>query len=58
MDPNEGRQYIEHVKDEVVRGWDHVYNIYEEYIHPSDDEELGWCSASSASSDSNDALEN
>ena len=27
MDPNEGRRYIEPVKDEVVRGWDHAYYI-------------------------------
>ena len=27
MDPSEGRRYIEPVKDEVVRGWDHAYNI-------------------------------
>ena len=27
MDPNEGRKYIELVKDEFFRGWDHVYNI-------------------------------
>ena len=33
MDPNEGRRYIEPVKDEVVKGWDHVYNISEDYIH-------------------------
>ena len=24
MDPDEGRRYIELVKDEVVRGWDHA----------------------------------
>ena len=27
MDPNEGKRYIELVKDEVFRGWDHAYNI-------------------------------
>ena len=58
MDPNEGRQYIEPVKDEVVRGWDQVYNIYEDYIHPTANGELGWRSTSSVSSDSDDALEN
>ena len=32
MDPNEGWRYIEPVKDEVFRGWDHAHNIYEDYI--------------------------
>ena len=41
MDPNEGRQYIEPVKDEVVKGWDHAYNIYEYYIHPKTNGEIG-----------------
>ena len=27
MDPNEGRRYVELVKEEVVGGWDHAYNI-------------------------------
>ena len=27
MDSNEGQSYIEPVKDEAVRGWDHAYNI-------------------------------
>ena len=58
MDPQEGRRYIEPVKDEVDRSWDHAYNISEDYIHPTVDGELGWCSTSSASSDSEDALEN
>ena len=58
MDPNEGRRYIEPMKDEVVRGWDHAYNILEDYIHPTVDGELGWHNASSLSSDSDDALEN
>ena len=56
MDLNEGRRYIETVKDEVVRGWDHVYNIYKYYIHPTIGREMGWRSASCASSDSDDAL--
>ena len=37
MDPNEGRKYIEPIKDEVVREWDHAYNISEDYIHPTVD---------------------
>ena len=41
MDPSEGRRYIEPVKDEVVKGWDHAYNIFEDYIHPTADGELG-----------------
>ena len=58
MDPQVGRCYIEPVKDEVERSWDHAYNISEEYIHPAVDGKLGWHSASSVSSDSDDALEN
>ena len=58
MDPREGCRYIEPVKDEVGRSWDHAYNIYEEYIHPTIDGELGWHSISYTSSDSEDALEN
>ena len=58
MDPQEGRRYIDPVKDEVSRSWDHAYNISKDYIHPIIDGELGWRSASSASSESNDALEN
>ena len=58
MDPQEGWWYIEPVKDEVRRSWDHAYNISEDYIHPTIDGELGWYSASSMSSDSDDALEN
>ena len=58
MDPNEGGRYIEPVKDKVFRGWDHAYKISEYYVHPTTDGELGWCSASSASSDSDDSLEN
>ena len=58
MDPNKGRIYVELVKDEVVKGWDHAYNISKYYIHPNVDGELGWHNASSASSDFDDALEN
>ena len=55
MDPNEGHKYIETVKDEVVRGWDHAYKVLEDYIHPTNNGKLGWCSTSSASSDSDNA---
>ena len=58
MDPQEGNHYIEPVKDEVVRSWDHAYNISKDYIHPTVTGKLGWWSASSTSLDSNDALEN
>ena len=58
MDLDEGKRYIKLVKDEVVKGWDHAYNISEYYIHPTADEEFSWCSVISASSDSKDALEN
>ena len=34
MDPQEGQRYIEPIKDEVSRSWDHAYNISEDYIHP------------------------
>ena len=56
MDPQEGRWYIEPIKDEVGRGWDHAYNIFEDYIQPIVDGELEWRSASSNSSDFDDAL--
>ena len=58
MDPQEGRWYIEPIKDEDGRGWDHAYNIFEDYIHPTTEGKIIWCSASSASSDSDDALKN
>ena len=41
-----------------MRGWDHFYNIFEDYIHPTANKELGWHNASSTSSSSDDALEN
>ena len=44
-DPSEGRRNVEPVKEEVVGGWDHVYNISKEI-------------SSSTSLDSDDALEN
>ena len=52
IDTDEGRWYIEPIKDKVVRGWDHAYNISKYYIHPTADEELGWCNGSSVSSNS------
>ena len=58
MDPQEGRRYIEPIKDEVERSWDHAYNISEDYIHPTIDGKLGWHSTSSMSFDFEDALEN
>ena len=27
MDPNEGRRYVEPIKEEVIGGWDHAHNI-------------------------------
>ena len=41
LDPSEGRRYIKLVKEEFVGGWDHTYNILEDYIHPIVDGELG-----------------
>ena len=58
MDPQEGHQYIEPVRDEASRIWDHTYNISKDYIHATVDGELGWHNDSSSSSDSDDALEN
>ena len=58
MDPQEGYRYIEHLRDEAGRSWDHAYNISEDYIHPTIDGEIVWRSTSSTSSDSEDALEN
>ena len=58
MDPQKGRRYIKLVKDEVGRSWDYDYNISEDYIQPTINGKLGQCIASSASSDSDDALEN
>ena len=58
MDPNEGRRYIDLVKDKFVTVWDHAYNISEYYIHLTPNGELGWRSARSvSSSDPDDALE-
>ena len=58
MEPQEGRRYIELIKDEDGRGWDHAYNIFEDYIHVTVDGKLEWRSSSSVPSDSDDALEN
>ena len=37
MDPQEGRRYIEPVRDEAGRSWDHAYNISKDYVHPTVD---------------------
>ena len=58
LDPVEGWIYIEPMKEEVVGGWDHAYNISEYYINPTADEKIVWWSSISASSKSYDALEN
>ena len=58
MDPQEGRQYIEPIKDEFSRSWEHAYNIFEDYIHPTVNGELGYCSEIYTSSHFDDALEN
>ena len=58
MDPTEGWGYVELVRDEFVKWWDHAYNISKYYIHLIVDGELGWHSSSSVSSDFDDALEN
>ena len=46
------------MKDEAVRGWEHTYNISEDYIHPTIDGELGWKKYSSMSFNLEDVLEN
>ena len=58
LDPSKGRRYVEPVKEEVVGGWDHAYNILEDYVYPTTDGELRWRSLRSASSYFDDALEN
>ena len=42
MDPQEGRRYIEPVRDEAGRSWNHAYNISKDYIRLTIDGELGW----------------
>ena len=49
MDRNEGRRYIEPMKYEVVRGWDHAHNISDDYVHPIVYGELSWHSVVSIS---------
>ena len=56
--PKEGQRYVEPIKEEVVGGWDNSYNISKDYINPTIDKEMRWRSTSSASSNSEDALEN
>ena len=58
LDPSEGRRYVKPVKEEFVGGWDHAYNIYEDYIHPTAYEELDWKSSIYGLSDSDNALNN
>jgi hypothetical protein len=62
LDPDEGRRYIEPIREE-----DHAYeleNIYKlttrqhDYINPTADGNLSWRSESACSSDSEEALEN
>ena len=54
MDPQEGFQYIEPMRDEAGRSWDHAYNIFEDYSHPTVNGEFGWRGDSYASSDFDD----
>ena len=41
MGSSEERRYVEPVKEEVMGGWDNTYNIAEDYIHPTIDEDIG-----------------
>ena len=58
LDPLEGKQYVEPIKEKFVGGWDNIYNVYEGYINPTSDGELKWRSIISTYSNSNEALEN
>ena len=58
IDLSEGKRHVEPVREEFIGGWHHAYNIYEEYIHPTTDEEFGWKSSISVLSDSDDVLKN
>ena len=58
MEPTKLQRDVEPVKEEDVRGWDHAYNISEDYIHLNANGELDWWSSRSASFESDDALEN
>ena len=58
LDPIEGQLYAETINDKVVGGWDHTYNLFEDYINPSPHGELGWCRTSSTSSNFEETLKN
>ena len=40
LDPLEGHQYFEPIKDKVMGGWDNTYNVSKDYINPTADGEL------------------
>ena len=56
LDPLEGQQYVEPVKDEVMGWWDNAYNVSKDYINPTTNGELGWKSINSTSSYYDEAL--
>ena len=56
LDPLEGQQYVEKIKDEVVGGCDNAYNVSKGYINPTANGELGWKSIKSTYSYYDEAL--
>ena len=58
LDPLEEQQYVETIKEKFMGGWDNSYNVYEDYINPTIDGELGWRSISSTSSYFDEPLKN
>ena len=42
LNPLEGQQYVEPIKDEVMGGWENSYNVSEDYINSTANGELGW----------------
>ena len=62
IDPLEGQRYVEPVHSEGKENYlDHLYNIMslkEDYINPTTNGNLSWCSVRLCMSDSGEALEN
>lgn len=62
LDPNEGDQYIEPVREDLDDvDLENIYKVTvrcEDYINPIVDAKINWASISSCSSDFDEALEN
>ena len=41
LDPLEGQRYVQAIKHEAVGGWVNFYNILEDYINHTVEEEMG-----------------